>query len=136
MLKYKEGYWYQTLDWQRVQLPFDCPDYEGDGNWVMIRKGWLMTRVGYAWDGASFVMFKWFGTPRAWLVPSLVHDALYQAIREGALGRQYRDDVDRMFYAQLRARGVSWLVALVAYYCVRVGGNFAVRKTNPVREVV
>ena len=79
---------------------------------------------------------RWFGTPRAWILPSLVHDALYQALREGKLGRQHRDAIDGLFYRQLRGRGVSWLVATVAYWCVRVGGNFAVRKTNPVREAV
>lgn len=136
MLKYKQGYWYQTTEGHSLQLPFRCQNSTSDGHWVALRDGWLFTRFGYAWDGASFVLFRWFGTPRAWIVPSLCHDALYQLIREGKLGREYRDDVDRLFYELLRARGVSWLVATVAYYCVRIGGNFAVRTTNPVREAV
>lgn len=136
MLKYKEGYWYQTTEGQSIQLPFVCQDYTSDGHWVSIRAGRLFTRFGYAWDGASFVLFRWFGTPKRWLVPSLFHDALYQTIREGKLGREYRDAVDCMFYEALRARGVSWLVATVAYHCIRVGGNFEVRTTNPIREAL
>jgi hypothetical protein len=91
---------------------------------------------GYAWDGASFLPFLWFGTPSAWLTPSLVHDALYQLIREGLLAREHRAAVDGLFRDLLIQRGVWRIVAWVAYYAVRVFGNFAVRKTNPVREVV
>jgi hypothetical protein len=91
---------------------------------------------GYAWDGASFLPFLWFGTPSAWLTPSLVHDALYQLIREGLLAREHRAAVDGLFRDLLIERGVWRVVAWAAYYAVRVFGNFAVRKTNPVREVV
>lgn len=69
-------------------------------------------------------------------MPSLVHDACYQLIREGQLGREHREAVDQQFRAMLRERGVSWLVATAAYYAVRVFGNVAVRTTNSVREVV
>lgn len=139
MLKYKSGYAYYTTEALEVPVDFACPDFPlavVSDTWLWCRQGRLVIRARYAWDGASFVLFCWMGTPGAWLVPSLVHDALYQALREGKLGRQYRDEIDRLFCRQLRARGVSWLVATVAYWCVRVGGNFAVRKTNPVREAV
>lgn len=136
MLKYKQGYRYQTQEQMGVGISFRCPTFRLTGGWASADLQVLVIQPWYAWDGASFVLFKWFGTPMPWLVPSVVHDALYQAIRDGVLGRQYRNDVDRFFYDLLRARGVSWLVATVAYYCVRIGGNFAVRKTNPIREAV
>ncbi len=136
MLKYKRGYRYQVQEKMGCGISFACPTFRLTDGWASADLQVLVIQPWYAWDGASFVLFRWFGTPTAWLVPSVVHDAFYQAIREGKLGRQYRDDVDRMFYELLRSRGVSWLVALVAYYCVRIGGNFAVRTTNPVREAV
>ena len=139
MLKYKSGYAYYTTEALEVPVDFACPDFPlavVSDTWLWCRQGRLVIRARYAWDGASFVLFRWVGTPGAWLLPSLVHDALYQSLREGKLGRQYRDEIDRLFCRQLQARGVSWVVSMVAYWCVRVGGNFAVRKTNPVREAV
>ncbi len=52
------------------------------------------------------------------------------------MDRQYREAADRLFRDMLIERGVWRWVAWVAYYAVRVGGNFAVRQTNPIREVV
>ncbi len=104
--------------------------------YVGISQGILVIAARYAWDGASFMPYKWFGTPKAWLTPSLVHDALYQLIREGLLDRQYREAADRLFRDMLIERGVWRIVAWGAYWAVRVFGNFAVRRTNPVREVV
>jgi hypothetical protein len=86
-----------------------------------------MISTHYAWDGASFILFKWFGTPDAFKKPSLIHDALYQAMREGVLPVEYRRDADALFYTMLRERGVSWIVATVAYYAVRIGGDYAMR---------
>lgn len=134
-MKYKEGYWYRTEEVTECRIPFDCPEFSVDGGWVLKWGNRLTLQPRYSWDGASFILFRWFGTPKRWKVPSLYHDALYQAIREGKLGREYRDAVDCLFFHELRERGVSLIVATVAYYCVRIGGNFAVRKTNPVREV-
>ncbi len=136
MLKYKCGYKYQVQEKMGCGISFPCPTFRLAGGWASADLQVLVIAPWYAWDGASFVLFRWFGTPKAWLVPSVVHDAFYQAIREGLLGREYREPIDQLFYELLRARGVSWLVATVAYWCVRVGGNFAVRKTNPVREAV
>ena len=139
MLKYKQGYAYYTAEAVEVPVEFACPDFPlavVSDTWVWCRQGRLVIRARYAWDGASFVLFRWFGTPRAWILPSLVHDALYQLIRDGLMDRQYRDAADRLFRELLIERGVWRIVAWGAYYAVRVFGNFAVRKTNPVREVV
>ena len=40
-----------------------------------------------------------------------------------------------MFRDELIKRGVSRWVAQIAYWCIRVGGNFAVRKDVIEREV-
>lgn len=134
-MRYKSGYRYVTTS-EEVELlgvwasPIACRPMCID------ESSRLRIMPGYAWDGASFLPFLWFGTPSAWLTPSLVHDALYQLIREGLLAREHRAAVDGLFRDLLIERGVWRVVAWAAYYAVRVFGNFAVRKTNPVREVV
>lgn len=134
-MKYKSGYTYITQETVFVNVgpalhaPVSSPFASIAGESLCVMRN-------YAWDGASFSLFLWFGTPKAWLLPSLVHDALYQLIRDGLMDRQYRDAADRLFRELLIERGVWRIVAWGAYYAVRVFGNFAVRKTNPVREVV
>lgn len=134
-MKYKSGYRYVSQEAVLVDVgaelhaPLNSP-------FASIAAEKLCVMSKYAWDGASFTPFLWLGTPTAWLTPSLVHDALYQLIREGLLDRQYRAAADRLFREMLLAREVWPVVAWVAYWSVRVFGNFAVRKVNPVREVV
>ena len=142
-MKYKSGFLYVTTEYLVVPLPFVPPRplYLDDGRICTSTdhpdgRSRLIVRAPFAWDGASFILFRWFGTPERWKTASAVHDALYQPIRTGDLPRSYRDDVDQLFYSMLRERGVNILFALIAYYAVRLGGNFAVRRTNPVREVV
>lgn len=131
-MKYKSGYRYITMESEgrSVLLPNAWTPH------VWILDGVLVITERYAWDGASFLPFKWFGTPKSWLTPSLVHDALYQLILEGLLDRQYRAAADRLFRDMLLERGVWRIVAWSGYWAVRVFGNFAVRQTNPVREAV
>lgn len=140
-MTYKSGYRYVTQDISYHALSFaTLPFWMGSileiTNVAKTNEYRLRISRNYAWDGASFTLFKWFGTPDSWLTPSLVHDALYQAMREGFLQLTYRERVDRLFRSMLIERGVWRALAWAAYYAVRVFGNFAVRKTNPVREVV
>jgi hypothetical protein len=134
-MTYKSGYRYITQCAYVADLPATF-NKDINSRFAAISAQQLIIMSMYAWDGASFILFQWCGTPARWLVPSLIHDALYQLVREGLIGREHREAIDRVFYAMLRERGVSWLVATGAYYAVRIGGNFAVRKTNPVREVI
>lgn len=139
-MKYIKGKNYQVTKHEWVQLPFEVPKfYVADGlvyTHVLSGKLCLVIEKGWTWDGASFFLFRWFGTPSRWLTPSLYHDALYEAIRRGIIGREFRERIDRFFRDELMARGVSRWEAQLAYWCVRVGGNFAVRKDVIEREVV
>ena len=47
-----------------------------------------------------------------------------------------RDRIDLFFRDELIRRGVNKLEAQLAYWCIRVGGNFALRKDVIEREVV
>lgn len=60
--------------------------------------GRLIVRKHYAWDGASGPAYN----DKAFVRPSLVHDALYQLIREGVLGPESRRPADKLLRKMLR----------------------------------
>jgi hypothetical protein len=150
-MKYKSGYRYKLDEAYLQTLPFsafDCKDVPG--GWVSLDGSKLYIVPGYAWDGASTGL-PW--TPKKWLRPSLVHDALYQLIREGHLPMERRKNADEVFYQLLREnltrpltthlrydvfigmRNLAGtLVALIAYYAVRLFGNYCLRKGKPTKE--
>lgn len=156
-MNYIKGKNYQVTKDEWVELPFDVPKFNVADGLVYTwgddsRSRVLRVKKGWTWDGASFFLFKWFGTPETWVVPSLHHDALYAPIRRGVIGREYRKPIDRMFrdgiYTRMCAKWVPrlWrlgpavelmirLIAWLAYQAIRVGGNFAVRKDVIEREV-
>ena len=147
-MKYIKGKNYQVTEDVIVTLPFRVPTCSVAGGMVKIQEGQRITAIksstvtilgiskGWTWDGASFFLFKWFGTPERWIAPSLYHDALYEPIRKGIIGREYREPIDKMFRDKLIERGVSKWEAQIAYWCIRVGGNFAVRHWPKEDEVI
>jgi hypothetical protein len=134
-MKYSDGWKYKTEAQERADVP-ELAKLTLQTGYVDLCDGVLTVESEYPWDGASFILFYWFGTPKKWMVPSLIHDALYQLMRESKLESSYRKTVDGIFYRLLRERGVSWPVAKAAYYCVRVGGNYAMRHGARVKDVV
>lgn len=78
----------------------------------------LQVEVGYAWDGPSGPTIDTVTGIRA----SLVHDALYQLIRLGLIGRHYRRAADREFHRILLEDGMTPWRALLWYWGVRIGG--------------
>ena len=57
----------------------------------------LTIRSGYAYDGASGAV-----NTKSWIIPSLVHDCLYQLMREGLLDRSLRKSADKAMYYFLK----------------------------------
>lgn len=143
-MNYIKGKNYQVTRDEWVELPFEIPPFSVADGLVYTTApedavpfhSVLTVSKGWTWNGASFFLFRWFGTPKRWLTPSLYHDALYEAIRRGIVGREYRERIDRFFRDELIKRGVDHWEAQLAYWCVRIGGNFAVRKDVIEREVV
>ena len=78
---------------------------------------------GYAWDGPSGPTFD---TP-AFMRGSLIHDALYQLIREKHLRPEFRVVADKILYDILREDGMSLIRAKIAYRGVRWFGGYAAR---------
>lgn len=117
---YKAGYKYQIQEAYRVDIPI-WPDADIKSAFVNLdSNGRLLIKEGYAWDGPSFPGIDTLNFMRG----SLVHDALYQLMREGLLAKdRYRDDVDRLLRRHCREDGMSWLRAWWIYQGVCVFGK-------------
>ncbi|MDE0100879.1 MAG: DUF1353 domain-containing protein [Bryobacterales bacterium] len=89
-----------------------------------IKSGAISAQAGYAWDGASGPVFDTHRTLRA----TLIHDILYQAMRQRKINPADRKLADRTMLAILKEdrmwphRRVWW------YLAVRLFGWLAVRK--------
>lgn len=123
-LYYRPGYKYQasrnyahSLPWYKgptVRCPFV----------TLYSTGLLVVHAGYAWDGPSGPTFD----TRAFMRGALVHDALYQLIREGLLAAVHRLDADRELWACCRADGMWLARAVWVYVSVRWFAGFAARR--------
>jgi hypothetical protein len=95
------------------------------GEWVVLESaGHLYIKPNYAWDGPSGPTVD---NPN-FMRGSLVHDALYQLMREGQLDRAMRDAADRLLEALCREDGMSPAKAARVYWFVR---NFGSGRTWP-----
>ena len=97
IVHYRTGYRHQLV------LPYEqrtmLLGFTGGNQYVSIdAEGLLTIAAGYAWDGASGPAFN----DPSFVRPSLVHDALYQLIREGVLPRTAREFADRLLGEMLR----------------------------------
>ena len=83
----------------------------------MDNEGKLSIDVGYAWDGASGAI-----NTANWILASLAHDALYQALRLNCLPIKYRKTADKLLMVICQVNGMSWLRAHYSYLAVRAIG--------------
>jgi len=119
-IRYTSGYKYQLrrthVDAVAIHptdpIHTDYVDLDTDGTITLKR--------GYAWDGASGPSID---TP-SFMRGSLVHDALYQLMRSGALDSgRWRDRADRELRRICREDGMGWLRSWCVYYGVRWFGE-------------
>jgi hypothetical protein len=95
------------------------------GEWVVLEtSGHLFIKANYAWDGPSGPTFDSHDFMRG----SLVHDALYQLMREGMLDRRHRDTADRLLEALCREDGMHPIKAAQVYFIVK---NFGKNRAWP-----
>jgi hypothetical protein len=81
--------------------------------------GIITIRKHYAWDGVSGPVIE----TQANIKASLVHDALYQLMREGHLDHvMYREWSDRLFMEMCRKGGVWGSVAAIYLRALRLFG--------------
>jgi hypothetical protein len=110
---------YRTAAEYRVDVGFFKTKAERGNDYVWLGLGTLTIAKGYAWDGPSGPTVD----TKNWMRASLVHDALYQLMREGFIDLTLRAKTDDLMYAHLREDGMSRPRARTAYYGVRIFGE-------------
>ncbi len=81
-------------------------------------KGKLTIRMGYSWDGPSGPTID----TKNFMQGSLIHDALYQLMREGVLPQHVRKRTDEILQKVCIEDGMSKVRAWWVYHGVRIGG--------------
>ncbi len=124
---------YRKLRKYKYQLMTEYPhttglqigsDVQTEGGYVHLSKtGHLALKKGYAWDGPSGPTID----TKNFMRGSLVHDALYQLMREGLLDQKYREDADKLLRAICRIDGMSKFRAWYVYWSVRTFGGRSAR---------
>jgi hypothetical protein len=112
-IAYRGGYKYQIK--QDYNLPNSgiIPNQPVDIQFIRLDvDGHLLIRSGYAWDGPSGPTID----TKNFMRGSLVHDALYQLMREGLLDMTaHRDPADRLLQSICIQDGMSKLRARWVY---------------------
>lgn len=122
-IKYTDGWKYQ------LKADYSCrtgiEGYIVDSEYIKLNSdGELTIKKGYAWDGPSGPTID----SKDFMRGSLVHDSLYQLIREGHLPESRRDDADRILRRQCEEDGMWSVRAWWVYTAVRNFGKSAVGK--------
>lgn len=121
-IQYKAGYKYQLVVPYLIQTQV-IPDAPVDLPFIaMDAAGMLMVKAGYAWDGPSGPTLD---TPE-FMRGSLVHDALYQLMREGHIDRNTARPIADALLKQLCIEdGMLPFAADLVYEAVRHFAAFA-----------
>ena len=119
-ITYKGGYKYQLKQDYSVDTPIR-PKVTIDSQFIFLNiDGFLLIRSGYAWDGPSGPTIDTQNFMRG----SLVHDALYQLLREKLLaGEGYRKKADSLLQDLCMEDGMFSIRAWWVYQGVRFGGG-------------
>lgn len=126
-IKYKGGYKYQLTEKHYTPLGFRLPVDVDTSYMSTLNSGrTLLIGAGYAWDGTSGPVIDTKENMRG----SLVHDALYQLLREEVLPPSYRQPADAEFRRICIEDGVSAWRAWMWYVALRWGGNPAADPMN------
>lgn len=98
--------------------------------WARLDDDALTIRAGYSWDGATCAPnFK------VVMLPSLIHDVLYQFLQTDAMrDRIDRKTADLLFYHAMKAQG--FILRGPYYHAVRKFGHLYLRDNPPVHSVI
>ena len=130
-IKYKSGYKYQLDEMYLQQVPIYGRIIES--KYLFINQdGLLCIMDGYSWDGPSGIAID----TKSFMRGSLVHDALYQLIREGHLSEAHRLMADQLLREICLEDGMCKLRASWVYYGVRLFAGFAADKRHKKKEII
>ena len=126
-IRYRSEYKYQLASDYRIKISIR-PSDDIVTDFIELTAGGALRLVsGYAWDGPSGTVVDTKENMRA----SLVHDALYQLMRNGELNtRTYRKPADKIFREICKEDGVSSFRANVFYKALRRYGKPAASPEN------
>lgn len=120
MIKYKKRRHYKYN--LHSQLEYETgikPLHEKlDGILKIDEEGLLTIEPGYAWDGPSGPTID----TKNFMESSLVHDAIYQLMREKVVAQDQRKKADQLLRKMCRDAGMSNIRAWWVYRGVRIGG--------------
>ena len=126
-IRYKSDYKYQLAEGYEIPISIK-PSHDIVTDFIGLdTQGNLVVKKGYAWDGPSGPVKDTEENMRA----SLVHDALYQLMRNDELkSRTHRKTADQEFKRICLEDGVSRLRASVYYKALRKFGKPAASPKN------
>lgn len=126
-IRYRSEYKYQLADGYTIEISIK-PKQAIETDFINLDEaGILLIKNGYAWDGPSFPLIDTDENIRA----SLVHDALYQLMRNEELSsRADRKAADQMFKDICKTDGISNFKASFYYMGLRVFGKPAASLQN------
>jgi len=119
-IAYRGGYKYQLQEGYSLEISIRPAAAVGNDYITLDPQGALRIAKGYAWDGPSGPTIDTANFMRG----ALVHDALYQLMREGLLDHSlHREAADRILQSLCREDGMSALRAWWVYQGVRLFGK-------------
>jgi hypothetical protein len=112
-------YKYQILEDYRLEIPLK-PEENIDTPFIKLNNlGELIIKEKYAWDGPSGPTID----TKNFMRGSLVHDALYQLMREQKIDINQRDEADKLLQQHCREDGMSAFRAWIVYLAVKWFGK-------------
>ncbi len=126
-IKYKKGYKYQLCTSYACKIDVKPEKSIATDYIILTKRGNLVLKKGYAWDGASgpFTL-----DTKTNMRGSLVHDALYQLMREEYLPQEYREQADREFQKICIEDGMCKLRAKIDFIGLNKFGAYAASPKN------
>ena len=126
-IKFKSGYKYQLNETYSIRIPIY--GYEIDTKYLSLHSGLLTIKDGYCWDGPSGPTID----THTFMRGSLVHDALYQLMREELLPHSCQVAADKLLREICLEDGMSRLRAWYVYHSVRLFADSACDPRNKKR---
>ena len=119
-ISYKDGYKYQIIESYITGISINPADNIITDYIELKSDGRIKIKKGYAWDGPSGPTIDTANFMRG----SLIHDALYQLMREEELDKDtYRDRADRILQQMCKEDGMSSFRAWIVYQGVHIFGD-------------
>lgn len=117
-IRYKSGYKYQLAEEYRISTPILNQSIDDD-YLALLADGTLIMRRGYAWDGPSGPTID----TKNFMRGSIVHDALYQLIRDKKIDHTWKDTADQMLHDLCIEDGMCSFRAWCVLKGVQMGGD-------------